>query len=193
VRDFAGGPDGRLIERCKSNTIKGRNVIISKNKFVDDEFATARFEDVAADPPRLRTWSIRAIADEASPPTREELSRRKDWAGAETIYRSWRLLEGSLTVLAGNPNCQTIGVERGAPVLTDAELEPAFRNVVRSGWYCVEEIASGRIVGSYAELSTADAHVNHLNIKAIRAALALARHAQWHSQALRAAVPPRRA
>jgi hypothetical protein len=169
---------------------KGRPVFVGTARFWEgDAFAERLFDRYASG--EMRGWSVQCLPVEASPPTREEIRARGDLKECDIVYRATRLCEVSAVSLPSNPGTLTLSVERGAPLLSDAELEPAFRNRVHSGWYCVEEIATGRIVGSYAELTTADRHVNFLNIKAIRAALALARHRQWHDQARRAAVPPR--
>jgi hypothetical protein len=91
--------------------LDGRRAIIAETKFWDtDEFSQIigqAYRDM-----HMRGWSIRAVAHEESPPTAAERRARADWAKAETVYRSWELLEVSTTSTPGNANALTQEVLR---------------------------------------------------------------------------------
>lgn len=90
---------------------KGKNVFIGTSRFWDDdEFAERLFSRYASQ--QLRGWSINVQPLEASPPTHEERRARGDWAEADVIYRSVRLLEVSCVSIPSNPSTLTLSVER---------------------------------------------------------------------------------
>jgi hypothetical protein len=90
---------------------KGRNALIGKSRFWEDEFSEALFQGYASG--RLRGWSINVLPREQSPPTPDERRARPDWREADIVYRDTTLVEVSCTSVPGNASALTIGVERG--------------------------------------------------------------------------------
>jgi hypothetical protein len=99
---------------------KGKNALIGTSRFWEDEFSEKRWQDYASG--RLKGWSIGCLALDASPPTAAERRARPDWAQAELVYRSARLMEVSAVSIVGNASALTISVERSAGAL-DADID----------------------------------------------------------------------
>ncbi len=108
---------------------KGREALIGLAQFHDDQFSNARFEDYAANPPRLRAWSINGIPVSAGPPTHEEIRANPDWAECEQVFRSIRLLEVSACTIPGNEHTLTLSVERGYQGSRPGPRMPRFEDL----------------------------------------------------------------
>jgi hypothetical protein len=85
--------------------------MIGKVKFDSDDFSELCWQKCKSG--SLRSWSIKAKVKDASPPTKEELRANPDLSRCAMIYRSWELIEFSLTPEPGNSECNTLMVSRG--------------------------------------------------------------------------------
>ncbi len=81
--------------------------LLAEPQFLKDEFSQQRFEWYRDG--KIRGWSVNIlpVANNAGPPTKEELRSRPDWEGADLIYRDWELAEFSGTVIPGNAEALT--------------------------------------------------------------------------------------
>lgn len=85
--------------------------MLGKTKFARDDFSQSLFE--LCKEGALRSWSINATVQEASPPTIAEKRSRPDLEACDMIYRKWELTEYSLVSIPGNADATTIMVSRG--------------------------------------------------------------------------------
>ena len=101
-------PVGNCVEIGK-DTFKGRRSIVSDVKFWDaDEFKLCGAADAYRSAGGIGGWSISALVRDSSPPSAAERRHRADWADAEMVYRSWEMVELSVTSVPGNANAITL-------------------------------------------------------------------------------------
>jgi hypothetical protein len=87
--------------------------ILATTRFNTDEYSDRVFQNYVDG--TLTSFSVDFIPSPAasSAPTRAELDKRPDWAGAMCIYRKWELSGLSSVSYPGNPEALAIAVERG--------------------------------------------------------------------------------
>lgn len=61
----------------------------------------------------LNTFSIGFIAEESSPPTKQEKSARPEWKNVNLVHRKWKLLEVSVVPIPSNENAIGEWVRKG--------------------------------------------------------------------------------
>jgi len=67
----------------------------------------------------LKAFSIGFDPHESSPPTRDEIRKRPDWAAARLVHRKWTLLEVSVVSVPANPEALAMAVSKGTLHLSE--------------------------------------------------------------------------
>jgi hypothetical protein len=116
----AGLPVGKNLWLKSASRPDGTNGILARTLFDDDPFALRVCGKYKSS--MMTAWSVTFIPIDFGPPTREEIKRRPDWADADTIYRTWELVEYSAVAIPDNPEVVTVAKTfDGTAVVTDTE------------------------------------------------------------------------
>ena len=110
--DYNSLPVARALWTRKTKE-DGRQVLLSKPKFANTDFANDVFNLVADG--FLSTASVGFIPSDKQgrAPTEEEVKGRPDWAKATRIYDKWDLLEWSIVPVPSNPFALARAVVKG--------------------------------------------------------------------------------
>ncbi len=109
--DFRSLPIGTNLW-IKSSRENGKDCLIAKT-YISDKTQMGRDVFALFQDGCLNAFSIGFNAIEAGPPTPDEIKSKSFYAGADTVYRKWELLEYSPVSIPANPDAIAFAVAKG--------------------------------------------------------------------------------